>query len=352
MAKSPFYQLKLHGEAPAQSTWVMPIPNDSEPYETLDVYTWEPQSQSWQWLPHNIIREDDLIESTSNAVPLSAMVMQTNPKPALVAADVAQAKDLPAESQGALAQVHPTGLYLGGNGAIDGAVDATFDQAAGAYAVMPVIRNYEGPDRALRPAGQHAGGQCAARRRTSTTWSTWRSATCTRASTLTTAGWTRTCAASSTSSSRNWLKSSHAQGKELSVRVEPAVQVAEDRWETGPYDWQTLGLLADTVKVPAPQDPNAYVPDGQLDALVRYAVGQINRSKLQYRSRPEHGAGGQLPAAQELCRCAPAAAGSRGCGSDGRRAGQAVEPGAGVEQAHQRAGVRPQHRHLRLPLPG
>ena len=65
------------------------------------------------------------------------------------------------------------------------------------------------------------------------------------------------------------------------MRVEPAVQVAEDRWETGPYDWQTLGLLADTVKIPAPQDPNAYVPDGQLDALMRYAVGQINRNKLQ-----------------------------------------------------------------------
>ena len=145
VAKSPFYQLDLNGEAPAQSTWIMPIPNDSEPYETLDVYTWEPQSQSWQWLPHNIIREDDQVESTSNALPLSAMVVQTNPRPALVAVDVAQAKDMPAESVGAVAQVAPTGLYLGGNGAIDGAVDATFDQAAGAYAVMPVIRNYEGP---------------------------------------------------------------------------------------------------------------------------------------------------------------------------------------------------------------
>ena len=35
------------------------------------------------------------------------------------------------------------------------------------------------------------------------------------------------------------------------------------------------------MKIPAPQDPNAYVPDGQLDALARYAVGQINRAKLQ-----------------------------------------------------------------------
>ena len=73
----------------------------------------------------------------------------------------------------------------------------------------------------------------------------------------------------------------HAQGKELSVRVERPTQVSEDRWETGPYDWQTLGLLADTVKIPAPEDPRAYVPDGQLDALLSYAVGQINRSKLE-----------------------------------------------------------------------
>ena len=39
--KSPYYQLDLRGQAPSASTWVVPIPNDSEPYETLDVYTWE-----------------------------------------------------------------------------------------------------------------------------------------------------------------------------------------------------------------------------------------------------------------------------------------------------------------------
>jgi hypothetical protein len=152
VAKSPFYALKLRGSAPSQSTWIMPIPNDSEPYETLDVYTWESQSQTWQWLPHNIIREDDTVESASNAVPLSAMVMQTNPSPALVAVDMAQAKNLPAEGQGAVAQVQPTGLYLGSNGVIDGALDATFDH--------PQLR---WPYRALRSARQHAGGQHAAR---------------------------------------------------------------------------------------------------------------------------------------------------------------------------------------------
>ena len=281
VAKSPFYTLKLHGEAPSQSTWTMPIPNDSEPYETLDVYTWEPQSQTWQWLPHNIIAEDDLIESTSNAVPLSAMVMQTNPNPALVAADVAQAKDLPAESQGALAQVQPTGLYLGGNGAIDGAVDATFDQAAGAYAVMPVIRNYEGPivrsdllanmlvDNAQRAAHVDNLVNLAVGNNYKGIDIDYR-------------GLDKNLRGEFNQFIKELAEKLHAQGKELSVRVEPAVQVAEDRWETGPYDWQTLGLLADTMKIPAPQDPNAYIPDGQLDALARYAVGQINRNKLQF----------------------------------------------------------------------
>ena len=73
----------------------------------------------------------------------------------------------------------------------------------------------------------------------------------------------------------------HAQGKTLSVRVEPAAQVADDRFDTGAYDWQAIGLIADTVKVPAPVDPRAYVPGGQFDALLRYAVGNIDRSKLR-----------------------------------------------------------------------
>ncbi len=280
VAKSPFYQLKLRGEAPTQSTWIMPIPNDSEPYETLDVYTWDQTSQSWQWLPHNIIREDDQIESHSNAVPQSAMVVQTNPQPALVAADLALASALPADGQGALAQVQPTGLYLGSNGAIDGAIDATFDKTGGAYDVVPVIRNYEGPivrtdllsnmlvDNAQRDAHIDNLVNLAVGNLYKGIDIDYR-------------GLDQNLRGEFNQFIKELADKLHAQGKELSVRVDLPSQVSEDRWETGPYDWQTIGLLADTVKVPAPEDPRAYVPDGQLDALLRYAVGQINRSKLQ-----------------------------------------------------------------------
>ena len=100
---------------------------------------------SWQWLPHSIIAEDDQIESRTPTLPTSAMVVQTNPEPAQATADLAWRNQLPTDAASALAQCIPTGLYLGSNGALDGATDAAFDRLASAFAVMPVIRNYDGP---------------------------------------------------------------------------------------------------------------------------------------------------------------------------------------------------------------
>jgi hypothetical protein len=73
----------------------------------------------------------------------------------------------------------------------------------------------------------------------------------------------------------------HEQGKQLSVRLEFPVQVALDQWETGVYDWRAIGAAADTVKVPVPSDPSAYTPGGQMDTMLQWAVGEVNRYKLQ-----------------------------------------------------------------------
>jgi uncharacterized protein YraI len=280
MAKSPLYQLKLSGESPSQSTWVMPIPNDSEPYETLDLYTWDQPSQSWQWLPHKIIREDDQVESRMNAVPLSAMIVQTNSEPAVISADVAQASSLPNEAMGALAQVHPTGLQLGEGGSLTGALDATFDQLGGSYAVVPVIRNYEGPivrsdllanmlvDSNQRQAHIESIVNTVVGNSYQGVDVDYR-------------GLDKNLRGEFNQFVKDLAEQLHAQGRKLGVRVEPPTQVSEDSWDTGPYDWQALGMIADTLKVPAPVDPQAYATGGQFDALLQYAVGQVNRYKLE-----------------------------------------------------------------------
>lgn len=278
--KSPYYQLALRGQEPSASRWVVPIPNDSEPYETLDVYTWENAGQHWQWLPHNIISEDDLVESRSTGVPASIMVMQTNPQPALASLDLTQAKDLTSDGRGVLAEVHPVGLSLGADGAVTGSLDATFDQLGSSFAVIPVIRNYEGPivrtdlfnnmlvDTNQRAAHVDALVNLAVGNLYKGIDIDYR-------------GLDRNLRGEYLQFLKELADKLHAQGKVLQVRVESASQVADDRFDTGPYDWQALGLIADTVKVPAPVDPRAYVQGGQFDALLRYAVGNIDRSKLR-----------------------------------------------------------------------
>jgi len=280
VAKSPFYQLNVRGEATGQTSWVMPIPNDSEPYETLDVYAWEGKSANWQWLPHTIIREDDQIEVRAALVPASALIVQTNPMPAIVAADLALASALPTEGKGALAQVQPTGLFLGGAGAIDGALDANFDRLASAYTIVPVIRNYEGP---IVRSDLLANMLVDANQRNAhiTNLVNLAVGNLYKGVEIDYRGLDANLRGEFTQFVAALAGKLHAQNKTLAVRVEPAAQVAEDRWETGAYDWLTLGMLADTVKIPAPIDPRAYAPDGQLDALLKYAVGLINRYKLQ-----------------------------------------------------------------------
>ncbi len=280
IAKSPFYQLDLRGATPTQSTWVVPIPNDSEPYETLDVYTWESANQHWQWLPHNIISEDDLVESKSPGVPASIMVMQTNPQPALASLDLKQAKDLTSDGRSVLAEVHPTGLQLGADGNITGSLDATFDQLGSSFAVIPVIRDFDGPvvrtdffnnmlvDSRQRTAHVDALVNLAVGNLYKGVDIDYR-------------GLDRNLRGEYLQFLKDLADKLHAQGKVLQVRVEAAAQVADDRFDTGAYDWPAIGLIADTVKVPAPVDPRAYVPGGQFDGLLRFAVGNIDRFKLR-----------------------------------------------------------------------
>lgn len=280
VAKSPYYQLKLRGEAPSASTWVVPIPNDSEPYETLDLYSWESATQKWQWLPHNIISEDDIVESSSAAVPLSVMVMQTNAQPALASLDLAEAKNLSSDGRSVLAEVHPTGLQLAPDGSISGAIDATFDELGSSFAVIPVIRNYEGPvvrtdlfnnmlvDANLRTAHIDALVNLAV-------------GNLYKGIDIDYKGLDVNLRGEYLQFLNELADKLRAQGKTLGVRVEAAAQVSEDKFETGAYDWSAIGMIADTVKVPAPVDPRAYVSGGQFDALLRYAVGNIDRTKLR-----------------------------------------------------------------------
>ena len=91
--RSPIYQLRVRGDIPTHTIATIPIPNDSLPYETLDVYNWS--GESWEWMPHSLILEEDAIESDVNFVPNDFAVFQTAPKLPTVGAILPPGKELP-----------------------------------------------------------------------------------------------------------------------------------------------------------------------------------------------------------------------------------------------------------------
>ncbi|HIC90395.1 MAG TPA: hypothetical protein EYP04_13470, partial [Anaerolineae bacterium] len=58
--KSPLYVLEVKHGHPEGATLTVPIPNDAEPYETLDLHSWDPDAGEWKWLPSHVIIEDDV----------------------------------------------------------------------------------------------------------------------------------------------------------------------------------------------------------------------------------------------------------------------------------------------------
>ncbi|MCD6290552.1 MAG: SH3 domain-containing protein [Anaerolineae bacterium] len=280
LPKSPLYMIRIRGERPHGAVISIPIPNDSEPWETLDLYEWD--GTHWHFVPSHIIPEDEIIEARLKYVPKSVMVMQTSSQFEEVAADLGEGSAVPAGALDVLSTVYAPGLYLRGDGGFDGD-PATLPKPDpnGSYAVVPTLRDWTedgvvrtdlfdnlliSPD--LRLTQITVIGELA-------TANLWPSVD------IDYRGLDPNLQAEYNQFIKDLAAHLHEQGKTLSVRVEPPRQIAADRWDTGGYDWRTIGEYADMVLIPAPVDPKAWAPGGQVEALLSWATGEIERSKIR-----------------------------------------------------------------------
>ncbi|MGQ9567574.1 MAG: cellulase family glycosylhydrolase [Anaerolineae bacterium] len=281
LMRSPYYRLEVHGTLPEQMVATIPIPNDSEPYSTLDLYAWD--GEGWVWLPSHVIPEDDVIEARLDFVPPSLVVMQTLPAAPQIATAFPEGASLPEAARGVVAELNPPGLYLADDqGTIGGTGPALPPQAEiASFAIIPTITNW-GPDGVVRsdlvdnllvdPEARRRHAEALADLVVRNLWSGINVAYLDVSPDL----------RQEFTAFVNLLADQlHRSGKVLSITVGHPVQIAEDRWETGAYDWRALGQAADLLKVPGPLDPRTYRPGGQAEALLSWAVGEVNRYKLQ-----------------------------------------------------------------------
>jgi spore germination protein YaaH len=278
--KSPYYHVDFRGQEPPTKVIVrIPMPGDADPLRTLDLYTWN--GETWEWVPHFIPPGDDFIEAQLDYLPQSVVVMQTKPLQPSVSADLSQMAAVPDQARDTVVEINPQGLYLDTEGAIRGDPGTLLqpDQTA-TYLVMPTLRNWEGEavrsdlidnmlvDEGARQEHIQRIVEMVVRNAYPGIDIDYQ-------------GVNPDLRDEYTQFATQLAGALHEQGKQLSVRFELPVQIAADQWDTGVYDWRAVGAVADTVKIPVPSDPNAYVPGGQMDTMLQWAVGEVNRYKLQ-----------------------------------------------------------------------
>jgi len=286
--KSPLYRLSIKGPAPKKIVISVPIPNNSEPFETLDLYAWN--GSKWLWMPSKLIKEDEVLESHLGAPVEYFAVFQTKRQPQMAGLFWGSKSGVPAKGASVLSYVFPLSYSLKddqGDLKTDFSPDELSKAENASYTVVPVVRNWQ--------AGKEGG---VALVRTDLVDNTLKSEKASKQLIgnivdLTVGGLYpgvvldfRNVDVNLRGEFSAFVKSLaealHAKNKQLAVRVDTPRQIAEDRFETGAYDWTVIGEAADTVIVDAPVDPTAYKPDGHMDQLAIWSVGHVQRQKLHF----------------------------------------------------------------------
>ncbi len=269
--KSPYYQIHVRSRSDGPATLEVVIPNDAEPWETLDLYTWT--GTSWEWVGGTLDVGREMLVARVDHLPSSVVVMQTVP----VVPSVGAVADQPPQGEAAelLTEALLPDLYLGTDGMLLGNAPVV---GTGSPEPVLLIRNWQA-DQPLNEAlladvlgvpqvqEAHIGNIVAAAGDYAGVALDYRGVLPEQREAFSTF-----VAA--------LAEALHQQGVRLEVVVPSPVRT-EAGWDTGGYDWAALGVAADALLFPLPDDPTAYVEGGETASLLTWAVGQVNRYRLR-----------------------------------------------------------------------
>ncbi len=276
--KSPLYKIQARGK-PSQPVMIdVLVPNNAEPWETLDLYTWT--GDEWEWVGsdlHTEVAEQEFIRAQVTDVPASVVVIQTNTPTSTVSTYLGA--DDNASNSNTFDELNPTGLLLGTMGGFAGNV-TDVPQSAQGPAILPTLRNWapggsvnQGllTDMLTDPDIQEAHitniVQLCSEQGYDGIDIDYRGITPEQ----------REAYATFISTLADAL---HAEDLRLTVAIERPTST-DGSWETGGYDLTALGASADAVKIPFPEYPTAYAEGKEAERLLNWATAQVPRHKLR-----------------------------------------------------------------------
>jgi len=271
------YEFDAHGEMPTESVVSIPLAGDASEATFWDLYAWD--GDAWNWVPSHVYETSGQIKAELESIPSMLAVVESPAYEPFVVAELAgsgAAGDVPAELlTGALLQ----GLYIQGDGSIGGEVNAGAAPDAASMDVYPNITNVidgvvrsdlvdniiiNGEAVALHvaaivdvvSAGGYPGVQIDYQGVDPDLRYEFGEFVVALADAL------------------------HAEGKFLSVAVGWPTSISEYTCNGGAYDWRTIGRAVDSFVIPVATSIDACAPEGDMERLLSWAVGEVERSKL------------------------------------------------------------------------
>lgn len=278
--KSPLYQVQRRGVLPSEAVLTLPIPNEAEPYATLDLYTWD--GSDWRWLPSTVIEEEGVIVARLETLPeLGAFVaVQVLPPEPAVAASLSDGTLLPDDVKEVLHEVYVGGAILGDNGALDLMAESS-TPGEGIEGLLPVVRNWEDGGVVRGDLTESVLGSHVLRQKHIAAVVAFAREGNHRGVVLDYRDVAPGLREDWVSFVHDLAEQLHAGGRTLLVRIAWPIQISAVDWDTGAYDWRALGQVVDALLLPTPTDPLVYVDGGPVEQGIAWATRQVDRHKLQ-----------------------------------------------------------------------
>ena len=275
---APFYRLALRGDPPSEADVILPIPYELAAVERADLYAWD--GKEWRWVSSTETSDGLSLQAHVGPLPSLLMVAQPYPEGLRIGlgVDPQAVREIPRNTEATV--IYVMGPTMDGSPQLVGNVPGASeirgaDQAQRFLSISNIIDGVVRSDlldnlvineqgrrehieyiTALVEGGGYAGVE------------------------LVYFGLDRALRAEFEALVRDLAAMLHEVDRLLAVRVEFPVRVV-DGWDTGGYDWQTLGEIADVLRIQSAVDPAAYSStDDDMDALLGWATDIVDRRKI------------------------------------------------------------------------
>jgi len=277
---SSLYQMNACGSNQAPVVISVPASFDAAAADTLDVLAWD--GKNWQWVGGQADISNGAVTAHTDTLPPSVMAVQSAQVAPVVAAEIradATVSDRAAEDANEFAV---TGMTFADDGTLQGNV-ADPPVPTDASHTMFTIVSSQSPQGATDPAVIEDMVTDAKARAAHVKALTDLATQSKYNGIVVDYRGVTSDARDGFTSFVNELAASLHKNKKLLMVVVPAPTQSErgDEWDTAGYDWKAIGASADVVEFDAPADPAAYGPSHRFEKALRWAIGEVNRAKLQ-----------------------------------------------------------------------